>query len=469
MLNENSPLKSRLDTFDFDRDVSPAFVARLARENRWTRGYAERVCAEYKRFAFLSLSAGHPCTPSDQVDQAWHLHVLHTASYWEHFCGEVLQSPLHHGPTRGGAAETEKFRALYDKTLQSYRACFSEAPPRDIWPSPAERFAINPVRVDRRRYWLVPKVTDALPTRVSLLAAALATLFAGCEVIGRTSPFELSGDAFLVLFLKVWIASVVLAIVLRRVLPKRARQASLHTYEIAYLADGHVAASDAAVASLVERGHLSVDHASNRFRLARIERPEGHAIEGVIVDQCAEHPDGAPLGTMRRAVGNYGDQLRHDAEAAGLLFTATQSRICLLVALVAPLLGSIRVLAGIMLDKPVGALVILTSIAVIVAFALRGHMHATPAGAAWLERMRADNPLEQNPQGQWQPPPSMPTELAISLFGVGVLVSTPMADMAALFQTQDSGDGGGCGSDGGGGDGDGGCGGCGGCGGGGCD
>lgn len=24
---------------------------------------------------------GHPCTPSDQVDQVWHLHLLHTVSF----------------------------------------------------------------------------------------------------------------------------------------------------------------------------------------------------------------------------------------------------------------------------------------------------------------------------------------------------------------------------------------------------
>ncbi|MEK6230809.1 MAG: hypothetical protein N2A42_03075 [Luteolibacter sp.] len=33
---------------------------------------------EYKRFVALAMLAGHPVTPSEEVDQAWHLHLVYT-------------------------------------------------------------------------------------------------------------------------------------------------------------------------------------------------------------------------------------------------------------------------------------------------------------------------------------------------------------------------------------------------------
>lgn len=75
---------------------------------------------EYRRFAFLAIEAGHPVTPSEEVDQAWHL--TYTRSYWQRFCGETLKCELHHEPTQGGPAEGRKFHDWYSRTLESYAA-----------------------------------------------------------------------------------------------------------------------------------------------------------------------------------------------------------------------------------------------------------------------------------------------------------------------------------------------------------
>ncbi len=84
-------------------DAALTFAARLARENRWSLAHAEAVIGEYKRFCYLAMTAGHEVTPSDAVDQAWHLHLTYTRDYWQTFCPEVLGGDLHHGPTKGGA------------------------------------------------------------------------------------------------------------------------------------------------------------------------------------------------------------------------------------------------------------------------------------------------------------------------------------------------------------------------------
>ena len=99
-------LSERLAAFELDDPAADLpFSARLARENTWSRDYARRVVREYLRFVQLAMEAGHPVTPSEEVDQAWHLHMVYTRSYWERLCGGVLKKPLHHDPTRGGKAE----------------------------------------------------------------------------------------------------------------------------------------------------------------------------------------------------------------------------------------------------------------------------------------------------------------------------------------------------------------------------
>ena len=58
-------------------DAALPFAARLARENGWSDAHAARVMEEYRRFCFLATTAGHEVTPSDAVDQAWHLHLTY--------------------------------------------------------------------------------------------------------------------------------------------------------------------------------------------------------------------------------------------------------------------------------------------------------------------------------------------------------------------------------------------------------
>ena len=143
---------NRLVSFDFDAaDVAFPFSARLARENGWTPELARKAIDEYRKFCFLATHAGHPVTPSDEVDQVWHLHLTYSRHYWETLCRHTLGRPLHHGPTEGGADEDRKFRAWYEDTLSSYRRYFGE-PPRDLWPCAEERFDARHdfVRIDRR-------------------------------------------------------------------------------------------------------------------------------------------------------------------------------------------------------------------------------------------------------------------------------------------------------------------------------
>ncbi len=152
-------------------DASLTFIARLARENRWSLAKAEQVVEEYRRFCYLAVTAGHEVTPSDAVDQVWHLHLTYSRDYWEVFCPQVLQADLHHGPTSGGPVEAGRYYCQYAATLAAYEATFGEAPPAAIWPAAAKRFKVDPrgVRVNLSGVIVVSR-------RVALALGLLAAL-----------------------------------------------------------------------------------------------------------------------------------------------------------------------------------------------------------------------------------------------------------------------------------------------------
>lgn len=179
----DDPLWSKLQAFELDvTGDSLTFTRRLARENGWAPDFAARVVEEYRRFLFLAMRAGHPVTPSDEVDQAWHLHLVYTCSYWDELCGGVLGRPLHHGPTRGGKSEDTKYHDWYEKTLASYERVFGSAPPADIWPEASQRFSTEMRwrRVNVASCWLLPKSKVRRVAAVVVGAGGLAGLLVAC-------------------------------------------------------------------------------------------------------------------------------------------------------------------------------------------------------------------------------------------------------------------------------------------------
>jgi hypothetical protein len=176
----------QLRDFEFDEPGAQlTFTDRLARDNGWTFEFAERVVEEYRRFVVLAATAGHPVTPSEEVDRAWHLHLAYTRSYWDDLCGDVLGFPLHHGPTTGGDAEDAKFADWYGRTLRSYEHTFGAPPPTAIWPPPHLRFA--PAR---------PTTPGRSSGQIVISATALAALLGGiAAVMGLAGALPAIGGA----------------------------------------------------------------------------------------------------------------------------------------------------------------------------------------------------------------------------------------------------------------------------------
>ena len=165
-----------------------SFTDRLARDNGWTLEYSERVLDEYKKFMLLTVAASHPVTPSDQVDQAWHLHLTYSRSYWQDLCAAVLGKDVHHGPTQGGSKEALKFERWYRNTLNSYQRFFGCPLPNDIWPDPHIRFGqdLHFRRVNTNRYWVFPKLRlfGSLARRFGLILLVMMGALAACYTQG---------------------------------------------------------------------------------------------------------------------------------------------------------------------------------------------------------------------------------------------------------------------------------------------
>lgn len=153
------------------------FIDRLARDNGWSYRFAQGAYGEYLRFIYLMWVTEYSLTPSDEVDQVWHLHLCYSKSYWEDLCQDALGGVmLHHGPTKGGKSEAKRFDAQYDATLQLYKEHFGHKPPKKYWPPKRKRFNQH----DRwRRINLRGAIVLRWPMYLMIFFAALATVFVG--------------------------------------------------------------------------------------------------------------------------------------------------------------------------------------------------------------------------------------------------------------------------------------------------
>ena len=344
MTSEQEELWERIQAYEPDdpRAAFP-FSARLARDNDWSEEYAGRVVAEYRRFAFLAVAAGHPVSPSDAVDQAWHLHLLYTRSYWDRFCRETLRRPLHHEPTRGGATERVKFHDWYGRTLESYRRLFDAEPPLDIWPSARQRFGddIQFVRVNRRRNWIIPKpdfwswhlearkrgrhVIHSSAVRVGALGVLFALGSVSCGGNPRAWPAALAvdGPTFLGWFVLGWAVVHGAAAWLRSRLrvpadDDRATDRELDPYGVAFLSDGPVATLNAAIVNLARSGTIEVRVEDKRFVRQGPLSPDAHPVERGAYEAIAD-PAGSTVVQLRESADSGLDALKVALKRDGLL------------------------------------------------------------------------------------------------------------------------------------------------------
>ena len=451
MNGQQVELYERIRTFSFDAPgTAYTFVQRLAKENAWSRPYAERVVDEYRRFAFLAVAAGHPVSPSDAVDQAWHLHLVYTRSYWDEFCSKVLHTPLHHEPGRGGEKEVAKFDDWYARTLASYAKFFGEGPPADVWLTVLEKAARREEfrRVDVKRHWVLSKRKLGIGVAAALLALSLGLAAFGCMpatfakgrpavsppfAAATLNPFDLRGPDFLAFYGIAYVAAFALAWVVRSASrgPDGAPRRGIHLdpYQIAYLNGGAVHAVNAAITALYHRDVLKVTESDGTLQVLRPGAALPHPLEQAVYR--AVDPDGREgrrrqVSDVRLIVRPTVEQVGAGLKKAGLVVNDDDARAAAvratLVALAVPMTGLVKVMIGLSRDKPVSFLVLaVIATAVLAVAVLSRRPHRTRLGDAALRALRSVNdPLRTNVMRVG--PEAL--VLGVALFGLGMLGNT---------------------------------------------
>lgn len=206
MMNQDEKqLWDRINSFRFDEPGTVlTFEKRLSRENGWDLNYTQDVIEEYKKFIFLCCISDSPITPSDQVDQAWHLHMIYTKSYWIDFCKNTLGQEIHHNPTKGGNSEQTKFKDLYAHTFLLYHEKFETPAPGNIWLNSEKRFSeIHFQRINTNAFWIIKKPTK----RIMALTFITVIVFAGLLNI-QSQNSETNG---FILFLFIMVGVIIYA------------------------------------------------------------------------------------------------------------------------------------------------------------------------------------------------------------------------------------------------------------------
>lgn len=472
-------LWQKIEAFPLDEPGAGfPFSRKLARENGWESGYAARAIREYRRFLYLYCQAGHPVSPSDTIDQVWHLHLTYTQSYWNRLCQDTLGRPLHHVPGQGRPGEDAKFTDWYARTLASYTAHFGESPPADIWPpahaagggrKPRHR------RIDLARHWVIPRPRNLFWLIGASACAAILLSLGGCHAIhlAPDNILNLKGPAFLAFYLKFAAACLLAAVILRFLLRAPGGSPPLiadDPYLYAWLAGGDRRTAHAALAHLADLG--LVQTGGERIQATPRPEPAGlHPLEKGLLDRLRRGSLG--MDGWIRETALCGAPLAEELESKGLVLTPRARNRArwrpLLIALVPVLLGTAKIGVGLDRGKPVSFLVILT-LATLVAACLATGRRAWQSrrGARLLSKLRGAHAGIKDLRHASRTGAIDPMQMSVALFGPAVLYTSTFSHLAPLMGSPPPATGGGdaggsgCGSSCGGGDGGGGCGGCGG-------
>jgi len=480
MNDRQRSLLQRLDEFSFDQPgARRTFLMRLAQENRWSIEFARRVLREYRRFAFLAVEAGHPVSPSEVVDDAWHQHLIDTQSYWNDFCPNVLKQPLHHLPSTGTEAEQTTLHDWYSRTLASYERFFGQKPPADLWPAPEEkrRSRTRPVHVDASRHWIIPHPRRAQWNLVSAAALLGLLVTLGCAADPAGGPLDLPGPQFLSLYLTclgiVLGMSIVWRLAIKGPSGLPAQMPDLSEDEAAYLAGGRDRMANVVLARLNERGHIGVHPTVGRIVAGTPLPGDAPEMDRIALLAIGEE---TTLKAFHRAMKPASGPVIARLQELELIPTSGTSLLARLVPgtlfLLLLVFGLAKVMVGINRNRPVELLVLLCVVTLVMAlkFVLAGPRR-TWRGSRVLKLLMDNYRAGRHAaEGQEFGMNAAPSGLAmgLALLGPSVLAGTALGDFQRMIlpppssgNSSSSGCGTGC-SGGGGGCGGGGCGGCGG-------
>jgi len=258
---EHRPLWDKIQSFPIDdgKAVVP-FSSKLATAQKWSIEFTQKAIEEYRKFILLCCISEKGASPSQTVDEVWHLHLTYTQSYWKDFCRDTLGKDIHHHPSSGGDQENHKHQEWYKETLALYRSIFDIDPPSDIWPPPEPGVSIPEE----------PRVTWNRSAVVSVVILLLLPILLIDGMYHTLSPFTLGGPHFLVFF-PLYGAALLFSYIIYRWQVKRSIEevikdyfpADASAFQMADLLYGRHRALQASIIDLTRRELIEVKRGSS--------------------------------------------------------------------------------------------------------------------------------------------------------------------------------------------------------------
>ena len=354
-LEEHRALWNKIRDFQIDDPfASIQFSDKLAHKNNWSKEFTRRAIEEYKRFIFLCCISPSGASPSEIVDEVWHLHLTYTHQYWKEFCGKVLGKEIHHFPSKGGTTEKEKHQNWYASTLVLYRKVFNEEPPSDIWPqnNPVQLNTLNPDATDPdysspyKKYLFI------------LLFPFLIPLF-----FGKLHPFRLNGPQFLVFYIFLLVAVFIVLLLAYREKKRiiagivdRLYHGDCNIFQLSRFVYGRNKAMQAAIVDLMAKETLAAEP-RGKFIFYPSQYKFGSEKENPLIGNLLRNysiPYELPL---KDVVSNYNDDLTYHPQLAALYQESIKKDFYrIAVVLLFALIGGLRLMQGINNNRPVGFL-----------------------------------------------------------------------------------------------------------------
>ncbi|MCS3796242.1 hypothetical protein [Niastella sp. OAS944] len=361
-LNEHLILWNKIQQFAFDEpNAEITFSKKLASQQKWSASYTQRVIEEYRRFIFLCCISPNGAAPSKAVDEAWHLHLTYTRSYWDAFCKNTLGKDIHHYPSGGGEQEDHKHLNWYNETLSLYQSVFGEQPPADIWPRPAKQTAAS-LWEHVRPYLLISKGTLLAIVLLLLLPFGITYL-----ITGIASPYLLNGPLFLQYYAILCITALIAFYLYRN--DKIMRMGNIvnvwplnnaNIFQLTHLVHGKERAIQTCLLDLYRRGIVSVDD-KRRILIHRSNYLAPEKEENPFVPALLAEADGSSVPYSFIADTWYKRQLFEHSGIGQLQYFNNYKETWLQknwVLLIVFLIGLARIIQGVINSRPVGFLIL---------------------------------------------------------------------------------------------------------------
>lgn len=104
-------------------------INQMVKQHSWKKRYSRNVATEYERFMILR-NKNNNLSPSDDIDEFWHQHILNTSLYTE-YCQEKFSGIVHHDPE--DAFNQTKRKTRLRNTIKEYKKIYGKIPEGDVW------------------------------------------------------------------------------------------------------------------------------------------------------------------------------------------------------------------------------------------------------------------------------------------------------------------------------------------------